>query len=108
KGRDVTIVGVTPPGFYGLEPGRAIDISVPLSLSWVQQGRLASPDVRFLRLIGRVRAGVLPARAESELTARWQALAAAARPSAPANRFLLLPGEQGLNDLRGQFSWPLR
>jgi hypothetical protein len=32
RGRTVTIVGVTPPAFLGLEPGRTIDISLPLSL----------------------------------------------------------------------------
>ena len=30
-GQPFTIVGVTPREFFGLEPGRAIDISVPLS-----------------------------------------------------------------------------
>jgi predicted permease len=111
KGRTVTIVGVTPPGFQGFEAGRAIDITVPLSAqSWVLPGpMLSSPNVRWVRLIGRRRPGVSIDGAAADLERRWRALAITVpRPGTPAPRFELLDGAQGLNDLRDQFSLPLR
>jgi predicted permease len=111
KDRPVTIVGVTPPGFQGLEPGRAVDISVPLSLrSWVLQGALASrTDVRYLRLLARLAPGATPASGASELARRFRdALARPGATAAPDSAFELLPGAQGLNELREPFGRPLQ
>ncbi len=111
KGRPVTIVGVTPPEFVGLEQGRAIDISLPLSLQpWVLPGPLlSSPKIRWLRLVGRLAPNTSRDRAASELAAQWAQLVAPPTKSAtPANRFELVDGAQGLNDLRTQFSLALR
>jgi len=108
RGHAVAIVGVTPPEFYGFESGRAIDITVPLSLRpWVFQA-VASPRVRWLRLIGRRRSTVSYERAASELAVRWKSVVGPPRPGTPASQFVLLSGAQGLNDLRDQFSMPLR
>ena len=109
KGRFVTVVGVTPRGFYGFEPGRTVDVTAPLSLrSWFMPGpALANPDVRWLRLIGRLSPGVSRAQAEPAMSARWQAIPRP-RPNAPASDFMLLSGVQGLSDLRTQFSLALR
>jgi len=108
RGLAVTITGVTPAGFDGLEPGRTVDVSVPLSLQpSVGQGRLlASPRVRWLRVIGRLSPGITRERAAAELEARWAHLVPPPA-TGPANRFMLLDGAQGLNDLRAQFSGPL-
>jgi putative ABC transport system permease protein len=108
RGHVVSIVGVTPPDFYGFEPGRSVDITVPVSLQpWVFQHRLTS-NTRWLRVIGRLRSNVSAERAASELAVRWRTVVGPARSGAPANRFVLLSGAQGLNDLREQFSLPLR
>ena len=111
KGRPVTIVGVTRPDFQGLEPGRAIDISVPLALrSWILQGALAErADVRYLRLIARLAPGVSPAGVTAELTTRWpDVLTRSGAAPAPDSAFELLPGAQGLNELREPFARPLQ
>jgi putative ABC transport system permease protein len=108
RGHAVYIIGVTPPEFHGFEPGRAVDITVPISLEpWVLQGRMTA-NVRWLRLIGRLRSNVSYERAASELAVRWRTVVGPARPGAPTHRFVLLSGAQGLNDLREQFSLPLR
>ena len=31
QGRTYTIVGVTPPEFFGTQPGRSVDVTVPLA-----------------------------------------------------------------------------
>jgi predicted permease len=113
RGRVVTIVGVTPPGFLGLEPGRTIEISLPLSLQPLALPipMLSSPrasTVRWLRLIGRLAPDASRDRATAELRARWAQLVTPPANGAAANRFELLDGAQGLSDLRTQFSHALR
>jgi hypothetical protein len=111
NGYVVSIVGVTWPDFSGLEPGRMIDVSLPIGTqSWSYPGRaLANPNTRWLRVIGRLAPETPRVRAASELEARWAqfAVPGSAGP-APRRRFELLDGAQGLNDLRTQFSRPLR
>ena len=67
-----------------------------------------APNTRWLRLIGRLKSNVSAERAASELAVRWMTVVGPARSGSPANRFVLLSGAQGLNDLREQFSLPLR
>ena len=38
-----TIIGVTPPEFFGLEPGRRIDVSVPLAMIGQVRPDFAAP-----------------------------------------------------------------
>src|SRR5579863_3523133 len=60
QGHLLTIVGVAPPKFEGLEPGKEVDITVPLALQpLLMPGTplLLSPDARWLRLIGRRKSG---------------------------------------------------
>ncbi len=50
----VTIVGVTPPGFFGLQVGAPLDITLPMML--VEQG-LQSKQSWWLSVIGRLAPG---------------------------------------------------
>jgi predicted permease len=113
QGYPFTVVGVTPPDFFGLEPGKEVDITVPLMMQpVVMPGSplLTSSSARWLRLVGRRKPGVSARQAQANLALRWgQVLAATPRPpGAPASRLELLSGSQGLYDLRRQFSLPLR
>ena len=84
RGHAVYIVGVTPPDFHGFEPGRAVDITVPLSLQrWVLQGRMTS-NGRWLRVIGRLRSNVSHEQAASELAVRWRTVVAPQSFAAPS------------------------
>jgi predicted permease len=103
--RAFTIVGVTPPEFFGTQPGRDVDVTVPLAAQTVKM----PPNARWLYLVGRLAPGVSREQARSALGVRWTHLAGA--PSSPARPPVTLEldsGAQGLNELRRQFSLPLR
>ena len=105
SGRAFTVVGVTARDFLGLEPGRTVDVTVPLSHATLLMGRaIGSPNVRWFRLIGRLRRDVPRDRAAEDLERLWQQT----ERRNPQGRFEMLSGAQGLNDLRRQFAVPLR
>ena len=111
-GQPFTVVGVTPREFFGLEPGRAVDITVPLSVQpLLLPGTplLTSTEARWLRLIGRPEAGVSREALRSALGRTWSILETVqARPADQRPTLALLSGAQGLNDLRRTYSLPLR
>ncbi len=54
-----TIVGVTPPGFFGLDVGRTFDVAIPLGTEPLIRGKESSLDRRsnwWLSVIGRLKA----------------------------------------------------
>ncbi len=66
--REFTIGGIAPPGFRGTE----VDIPVDIWISIEQVVPPSSPERtrgRWMRVMGRVRAGVTPVQAEAETTA---------------------------------------
>ena len=75
----VTIVGVTAPGFYGLQTDSGSDLFLPLSVF----GRLRDPQgaVRARHVIGRLAPGVTIEQARAEVLARWPAIQTATVPS---------------------------
>jgi predicted permease len=103
QGRLFTIVGVTPPGFYGTQPGRHIDVTVPLGTQTVK----LPPNARWLYLVGRLAPGVSREQARATLRVRWAQLADVLPPRPPVT-LELDPGAQGLNELRREFSVPLQ
>ena len=104
QGRAFTVVGVTPPEFFGTQPGRYVDVTTPLGA----QTTTMPPDARWLYLIGRLAPGVAREQAQAALRLRWARLMAASPPARRAVTLELDSGAQGLNDLRRQFSLPLR
>ena len=104
QGRTFTVVGVTPPEFFGTQPGRYVDVTTPLGA----QTTTMPPDARWLYLIGRLAPGVSREQAQAALRLRWAGLMAAAPPARRAVTLELDPGAQGLDELRRQFSLPLR
>lgn len=113
QGYPFTIIGVSAPEFFGLEPGHAVDITVPLTMQAIAMPGtplLNSPDARWLRLIGRRKPGLSLAQVQANLALRWSQLKAAFPNDRGRieSRVEALPGAQGLYDLRRQFSLPLR
>jgi predicted permease len=115
NGHTVTIVGVTERDFFGTEPGRAVEITIPLSTQLQTFGSrpLLADDseARWLYVVGRLAPGVSRERASAALALTWDQLRAARTP--PGRElvrwpFALIDGTQGLNALRDQFSLPLR
>jgi macrolide transport system ATP-binding/permease protein len=119
NGVPLTIIGVHPPEFFGVNPGSSVEVSVPIELQ-----RRISPefgDRRAMRggtwglcIMGRLRdaVSVESARAEAEVLVRPWVLEVI-RPELSGRRgswerVELLPGGSGLDTLRRQFSKPLR
>jgi predicted permease len=112
QGYPFTVIGVAAPEFFGLEPGKEIDITVPLSMQAIAMPGtplLQHPDARWLRLVGRRQPGVSLEQAQANLAVRWARLMATVEHSRVRDDHVeVLPGAQGLYDLRRRFSLPLR
>ena len=111
KDRPFIVVGITPREFLGLELGQPLDITIPLAHAplVLSANLTASQSVRWLRLIGRLAPGVSRERAAADLEQIWrQGRQRAPGAAATESRLEVLTGAQGLNDLRRQFSTPLR
>ena len=113
QGHPFAVIGVAAPGFFGLEPGKEVDITVPLTMQAVAMPGtplLNSADARWLRLIGRRKPGVSIEQAQANLALSWAQLTRTfpQHDRASGSRVEVLPGAQGLYDLRRQFSLPLR
>jgi predicted permease len=114
-GHPFTILGVTQPGFSGIQVGRAVDVTVPLCTDAIVMPENNSLDKRgdwWLNVIGRPKPGV----SQSQVTARLKTLApeifkATLPPTMPperqsrflANTFETSPAGGGLSDLRQQY-----
>jgi hypothetical protein len=77
NGAPFAIIGVTPPEFFGLEPGQSVDVSIPLtSVATVQPqfaaagspfDVLAAPFRHWLHLMVRLRDGQTEVQALAKL-----------------------------------------
>ena len=126
NGAPFTIVGVAPPNFFGLRPGTALDVWMPLSAQpqieprWSRQGRsefLARGDW-WLLVMGRLQPGVSRSQALTRLDVvlKQSAVDPEAKPlgldqsrlAPTALPFLEFdPGGKGIQELREEFSKPL-
>ena len=104
----VTIVGVTPPGFFGLQVGMPVDITIPMML--VEQG-LQSKQSWWLSVIARLAPGATVEQARADLEALWDAyLTEVGMPRERRGYFsgvALVPAARGANELRRAYSEPL-
>jgi len=106
------IVGIAPPGFYGVEVGQPVDLWVPiqtLPLLDVGSGKqLQQPGYSNFLVMGRLRPGTKLQTANAELDLMVQALAASAGKTAAARikdwgKLVLVPGGSGRLDHRDDF-----
>lgn len=107
----VTIVGVTPPEFYGLVPGTEPNINVPMMS--VGAERLGAQQFWWFQAVGRLKPGVPVERARAELDAVFQSYLDEIKfAPEPRRDFFsqinLVAASRGLNTLRKQFSRPLQ
>lgn len=130
NGAPFTIIGVTPPAFRGLQPGREVDISVPMTmvaqvfpmaLPGTRSFILTAPFRTWVEVIGRLQPGVRREQAEAALAPVFQqqqvnTVAALAGMSANTpqvrqeflgTRLRLEDAGRGLPELRRQFARPL-
>jgi predicted permease len=114
----VTIVGVNPPGFTGVEPGRGPDIFMPLTSQPVVAPRrygpspslLNNPDYWWVAVMGRLGAGVSEPHAQRAMDLVLQQTVRATLPDRADRdqpQVRLLGGSRGLDNLREEFGRPL-
>jgi putative ABC transport system permease protein len=118
-GYPFTVVGVTPPGFYGLEVGRTFDVAVPLGTEPIIRGAESTLDRRstwWLRIVARLAPGQTLEQAQGRLAAFHPSLREATMPQEwraqdqktyIAKPFELAPGGNGISGLRTRYSQPL-
>ena len=78
------IIGIAPPGFFGVEVGRRFDVAIPLCaeplVRGAQQAGTDRADVSWLNIMGRLGSGRTLASAEAHLAAMSPAVFQATMP----------------------------
>jgi len=112
------VIGVSSPGFYGVEVGSKFDVAIPICAAAVFDGKESRLDRRswwWLNIMGRVKPGI----SQNQLKARLgvlspQVFGGAVPDWAPADQqsfkqrvLLSVPAATGTSDLRQQFKQPL-
>lgn len=104
----VTIVGVAPPEYFGLQVGLAADIIVPMGLS---DNNLGARSLWWFSVVGRIKPGVDVQQARAELHHLWDGyMNDIGQPLEKRKYFSgieLVPASRGLAALRRQMSEPL-
>ncbi|MGH9584897.1 MAG: ABC transporter permease, partial [Bryobacteraceae bacterium] len=103
----VTVVGVMPPSFQGLMPGRAIDLFVPMSMvpkTAASYYSLAAPDFWWVQIFGRIKPGVSDQSAATAVQAALmheiESYTGRALPASNHPKIVLQPGGRGVALLR--------
>jgi predicted permease len=123
NGHPMTVVGVTPPGFEGIDVGSAIEVFVPLAMEPQVQPTwpavLGSWRSRWLTVMARLRDGETPASAEAGVNVVYAQLlqedvrtvttgqSGRARAEFLGKRLAVLPGTRGISNLRDEARTPL-
>ena len=117
NGDPVTVIGVLPPSFLGLEPGDAPDIWITLSLYRNQTLRatgnydLREPKTFWLGVVGRLKPGVSREQADAEVKLLCDQALAIGTPAVPRDNqvptFGVRPVGHGLDGTRRQFTTSL-
>jgi putative ABC transport system permease protein len=119
EGVPFTIIGVTPPEFFGVAVGVPVEVTIPLTvlprLRDDERTSLTSVGESWLHIMGRLRPGLSMAAGDAAFQTIWpQILAATAGSVDPAFRARYLtftsglePGVSGESPVRRQFREPL-
>ncbi len=115
-----TIVGVAPREFFGTKVGQAPDMWVPMSMVAKVPPHWGSYGGNFdeaLYVMGRLKPGVTPAQAEADVNVLYRPIITGfgdanmnreKRAELDKAHINLTPLANGLSDLRGQYSQPLK
>jgi predicted permease len=121
--RPMTVVGITPPGFYGTDLSEVTDVRVPMMMVTVFRpfpaNRLQNSGHRWMEAFARRKPNVSIAQAEAGLDVLYRQIHEAEIQQLPSrisdydkriarsSHLKLLPGSQGLRQLQEQFSHAL-
>jgi len=109
KHRAFTIVGVTPPEFWGLQPGREVDVTFPITQD---RTALLDPGAWWFDAIGRLRSGKTSEEARSQADTVFRSFMRDQGGSTETTKKYfdhveLAPASRGLDRLRARYSTPL-
>jgi predicted permease len=121
NGHPMTIVGIAPPGFFGISIGQSADVLVPVTLkaqmtpTWDD---LENRRSRWLVLMARLKPGVPVAQAEAGMNVLYRQInelevkalegsSAKTRERFLAKHLFVKSGAKGPSDLRREFSTPI-
>jgi putative ABC transport system permease protein len=119
----VTIIGVTPGSFLGVDVGRAADVTLPIGLQALMPNGLQSLTGRstwWLEIMGRLKPGqtleqaqaalrgVQPAIREATIPQSWKPKDQAGYLSVAKQPFTLIAAGTGESDLRKGYETPLQ
>ena len=121
NGHPMTVVGVTPPGFYGIAIGESPDVIVPMMMKAQMtptRDHLEERRSRWLTVMARLKPGVTLAQAESSMNVLYRQIneqevkditgfSAAFRGRFVSKHLFVRPGARGGSQLRDQFSTPI-
>jgi predicted permease len=124
NGRNLTIIGVSPAGFDGVEPGRAPQVRIPMTmkddLPHNDFQRLNTNRFRWVEVFGRLKPGMTIEKAQAGLQPLFHQILNREVTEAPfakasptvKQEFLrmwmeLMPGSKGRSNLRRVYSKPL-
>ena len=105
-----TIVGVTPPEFWGLQPGTPIDLTLPIT---IERRLITDAGSWWLHaVIARLKPGASETQAQAESNIVFQSFMTGSRfPAEVIRRYFrnleLRPAAHGMDVLRRRFSKPL-
>jgi predicted permease len=108
--RSFVIVGVTPGEFFGLQPGRPIDITTPIA---TQDKLVSDPTAIWLHgIIGRLKPGATAEHARAEADVVFRSFMATSRYPADLiarhfHHIEVSEAARGMDELRRRFSQPL-
>ncbi|HTZ90473.1 MAG TPA: ABC transporter permease [Alloacidobacterium sp.] len=119
NGNAFQIIGIAPPGFYGLEVGRSFDVAIPICsdpLFSTKGSLMDSPISWWIAVIGRLKPGWTLERASAQLNAIAPGIFTATLPAeydAIAKKDYLSfhlgaqPAATGVSELRRDYEDPL-
>lgn len=112
-GAPFTVIGVTPPGFFGIDVGSAPDVWVSIMMQPVVMpdaedwlGKPLKTDF-WLRIVGRLKPGVTQGQALAEMEVLYRRYAVPDDEVQSKDKMHLAPASRGLSELRREFSEPL-
>jgi predicted permease len=111
NGSSFNIIGVTPPGFFGVSLDYVVDVWLPLTAQPLLDGQseLSATGRNWVRVMARLKPGVSleQATAGSDLIFHQYLRSVNAPPEAIAQKVGLAPGGRPVSDMRQVLSQPL-
>jgi putative ABC transport system permease protein len=119
EGHPFPVIGITPPGFYGVEMGRSYDVAIPICSEPVLRGEDAMLDMRhgyWLAAMGRLKPRWSIEKASAQLNsisvpALEATVPSVYKPDAVKKymdyRFAAFPAYNGFSTLRSRYENPL-